>query len=129
MDEAIGLAIESHSPFPDRTAFIDAGTPSAGRRPCTPLARGFLSSWWPPMGRRASWLLIRISFPRTFPWLRPAAEFGFLEGYRRAAGQSRKLLASQGARGFESHPLRYSLRMSAKVKKPRETGAARRSQT
>jgi hypothetical protein len=31
MDEAIDLAIESHSPFPDRAAFIDAGTPSAGQ--------------------------------------------------------------------------------------------------
>jgi hypothetical protein len=31
MDEAIGLAIEGCSPFPDRAAFIDASTPSAGQ--------------------------------------------------------------------------------------------------
>jgi hypothetical protein len=31
MDEAIGLAIEGRSPYPDRAAFIDAGTPSAGQ--------------------------------------------------------------------------------------------------
>lgn len=30
MDEAIDLAIEGHSPYPDRAAFIDAGAPSAG---------------------------------------------------------------------------------------------------
>lgn len=30
MDEAIDLAIKGHS-FPDRAAFIDAGTPSAGQ--------------------------------------------------------------------------------------------------
>jgi len=31
IDEAIDLAIEGRSPFPDRAAFIDAGTPSAGQ--------------------------------------------------------------------------------------------------
>lgn len=30
MDEAIDLAIEDRSPYPDRAAFIDAGTASAG---------------------------------------------------------------------------------------------------
>lgn len=30
MEEAIELAIEGHSPFPDRAAFIDADTPSTG---------------------------------------------------------------------------------------------------
>jgi len=30
MDEAIDLAIEGHSPYPERAAFIDADTPSAG---------------------------------------------------------------------------------------------------
>lgn len=30
MDEAIDLAIEGRSPYPERAAFIDAGTPSAG---------------------------------------------------------------------------------------------------
>lgn len=30
MDEAIDLAIEGHSPYPDRAAFIDADTASAG---------------------------------------------------------------------------------------------------
>ena len=31
MDEAIDLAIEGHSPYPDRATFIDAGTASAGQ--------------------------------------------------------------------------------------------------
>jgi hypothetical protein len=31
MDEAIDLAIEGSSPYPDRAAFIDAESPSAGR--------------------------------------------------------------------------------------------------
>lgn len=31
MDEAIDLAIEGGSPYPDRAAFIDADCPSAGR--------------------------------------------------------------------------------------------------
>ena len=30
MDEAIDLAIEGHSPYPERAAFIDTGTASAG---------------------------------------------------------------------------------------------------
>ena len=30
MDEAIELALEGRSPFPERAAFIDADTPSAG---------------------------------------------------------------------------------------------------
>ncbi|HEU5254246.1 MAG TPA: hypothetical protein VFU16_13075 [Solirubrobacterales bacterium] len=30
MDEAIELAIEGHSPYPERAAFIDADTASAG---------------------------------------------------------------------------------------------------
>lgn len=30
MDEAIELAIEGRSPYPERAAFIDSGTPSAG---------------------------------------------------------------------------------------------------
>jgi hypothetical protein len=30
MDEAINLAIEGRSPYPERAAFIDADTPSAG---------------------------------------------------------------------------------------------------
>ena len=30
MDDAIELAIEGHSPYPERAAFIDANTPSAG---------------------------------------------------------------------------------------------------
>lgn len=30
MDEAIELAFEARSPFPERAAFIDADTPSAG---------------------------------------------------------------------------------------------------
>lgn len=30
MDEAIELAIEGRSPYPERAAFIDADTPSAG---------------------------------------------------------------------------------------------------
>ena len=30
MDEAIDLAIEGRSPYPERAAFIDAGIPSAG---------------------------------------------------------------------------------------------------
>jgi hypothetical protein len=30
MDDAIELAIESRSPYPERAAFIDADTPSAG---------------------------------------------------------------------------------------------------
>jgi hypothetical protein len=30
MDEAIYLAIEGRSPYPERAAFIDVGTPSAG---------------------------------------------------------------------------------------------------
>jgi hypothetical protein len=30
MDEAIDLAIEGRSPYPERAAFIDADTPSAG---------------------------------------------------------------------------------------------------
>jgi hypothetical protein len=30
MDEAIDLAIEGRSPFPERAAFIDADAPSAG---------------------------------------------------------------------------------------------------
>ncbi|HET7443066.1 MAG TPA: hypothetical protein VFJ57_00250 [Solirubrobacterales bacterium] len=30
MDEAIELALEGRSPYPDRAAFIDADTPSAG---------------------------------------------------------------------------------------------------
>jgi hypothetical protein len=30
MDEAIDLAIEGHSPYPDRAAFTDADTASAG---------------------------------------------------------------------------------------------------
>jgi hypothetical protein len=30
MDEAIELAIEGRSPYPERAVFIDAGTPSAG---------------------------------------------------------------------------------------------------
>jgi hypothetical protein len=30
MDEAIDLAIEGHSPYPDRAAFIDTDTASAG---------------------------------------------------------------------------------------------------
>jgi hypothetical protein len=30
MDEAIGLEIEGRSPYPDRAAFIDADTASAG---------------------------------------------------------------------------------------------------
>lgn len=31
MDEAIDLAIEGRSPYPERTAFIDADTASAGQ--------------------------------------------------------------------------------------------------
>jgi hypothetical protein len=31
MDEAIDLAIEGRSPYPEKAAFIDADTPSAGR--------------------------------------------------------------------------------------------------
>ncbi|MGH2975814.1 MAG: hypothetical protein ACRDLL_13235 [Solirubrobacterales bacterium] len=31
MDEAIDLAVEGHSPFPDRAAFIDADASSAGK--------------------------------------------------------------------------------------------------
>ncbi len=31
MDEAINLAIEGRSPYPERAAFIDADDPSAGR--------------------------------------------------------------------------------------------------
>lgn len=31
MDEAIDLAIEGRSPYPERAAFIDADTPSAGQ--------------------------------------------------------------------------------------------------
>lgn len=31
MDEAIDLAIEGHSPYPERAAFIDADAASAGR--------------------------------------------------------------------------------------------------
>ena len=30
MDEAIELAIEGRSPYPERAAFIDSGSPSAG---------------------------------------------------------------------------------------------------
>lgn len=30
MDEAIDLAIDGRSPYPERAAFIDASTPSAG---------------------------------------------------------------------------------------------------
>lgn len=30
MDEAIDLAIEGRSPYPERAAFVDADTPSAG---------------------------------------------------------------------------------------------------
>lgn len=30
MDEAIDLAIEGHSPYPERAAFVDADAPSAG---------------------------------------------------------------------------------------------------
>lgn len=30
MDEAIDLALEGRSPYPERAAFIDADTPSAG---------------------------------------------------------------------------------------------------
>jgi len=30
MDEAIDLAIEGRSPYPDKSAFIDADTPQAG---------------------------------------------------------------------------------------------------
>jgi hypothetical protein len=30
MDSAIDLAIEGHSPYPERAAFIDTDTPSAG---------------------------------------------------------------------------------------------------
>jgi hypothetical protein len=30
MDEAIDLAIEGRSPYPERAAFVDAGAPSAG---------------------------------------------------------------------------------------------------
>ncbi|MGE5527424.1 MAG: hypothetical protein ACM3Q9_02040 [Methanosarcina sp.] len=30
MDEAIDLAIEGRSPYPEKAAFIDAGVPSAG---------------------------------------------------------------------------------------------------
>jgi hypothetical protein len=30
MDTAIDLAIEGQSPYPERAAFIDAGTPTAG---------------------------------------------------------------------------------------------------
>jgi len=30
MDEAIDLAVEGRSPYPERAAFIDADTPSAG---------------------------------------------------------------------------------------------------
>lgn len=30
MDEAIDLVVEGHSPYPERVAFIDAGTSSAG---------------------------------------------------------------------------------------------------
>jgi hypothetical protein len=31
MDEAIELALEGRSPYPERSSFIDADTPSAGR--------------------------------------------------------------------------------------------------
>lgn len=31
MGEAIELAIEGHSPYPERAAFVDADTPTAGR--------------------------------------------------------------------------------------------------
>jgi hypothetical protein len=30
MDEAIDLAIEGHSPYPERAVFVDAGSASAG---------------------------------------------------------------------------------------------------
>ena len=32
MDEAIDLAIEGRSPYPEKAAFIDVGAPSAGRQ-------------------------------------------------------------------------------------------------
>jgi hypothetical protein len=46
MDEAIELALEGRSPFPERAAFIDADTPSAGHdieRAATRDSRSFSS--------------------------------------------------------------------------------------
>jgi len=40
MDEAIDLAIEGCSPYPDRAAFIDADSPSAGREAMRAASQG-----------------------------------------------------------------------------------------
>lgn len=40
MDEAIDLAIEGRSPYPDRAAFIDADSPSAGKEAMQAAGRG-----------------------------------------------------------------------------------------
>jgi hypothetical protein len=40
MDEAIDLAIEGGSPYPDRAAFIDADNPSAGREAMRAASQG-----------------------------------------------------------------------------------------
>jgi hypothetical protein len=40
MDEAIDLAIEGRSPYPDRAAFIDTDSPSAGKEAMHAAGRG-----------------------------------------------------------------------------------------
>jgi hypothetical protein len=45
MDEAIDLAIEGHSPYPERAAFIDAAPPRLGMRSSARLTKDCLSSW------------------------------------------------------------------------------------
>lgn len=49
MDEAIDLAIEGRSPFPDRAAVIDADTPWAGQETMQAACKGLRLSWWPRM--------------------------------------------------------------------------------
>ena len=53
MDEAIDLAIEGHTPYPERAAFIDADTASAGHEIKRAAEEVFPSSWSPRTAARA----------------------------------------------------------------------------
>lgn len=54
MDEAIDLAIEGRSPYPEKVAFIDADAPSAGHAIEAPLTRACPSCLSLPMEVLAS---------------------------------------------------------------------------
>lgn len=77
MDEAIDLAIEGHSPFPDRAAFIDADALSAGQQAMRAADQGLSLALVAADGKTSVLTPDASFFPRTLPWRRSVTEFTF----------------------------------------------------